>query len=140
MGVAGSSPLSSASWPTGGAPASILSDSYAAAPSGHAPPPTSASHTRGPCVAAHATQTSRPPVSPPPVTRRTVVSPSVAVRFDHAGTGGRTPVSRSIVAGGPGPRGLPRGGSSDAAGDDALSGERKWCGGGGEFGGDPPRT
>src|SRR2546430_11434947 len=31
--------------------------------------------------------TSRPPVSPPPVTRRTVVPPSVAVRFDHAGAG-----------------------------------------------------
>src|SRR5439155_19351761 len=103
-----------------GVPASILSDSYATAPSGHAPPPTSASHTRGPCVAAHATQTSRPPVSPPPVTRRTVVSPSVAVRFDHAGTGGRTPVSRSIVAGASGPRSLRSAVPSDAAVNDGF--------------------
>src|SRR5439155_1129043 len=107
-----------------GLPASILSDSYAVTPSGRAPPPTSASHTRGPCGAAHATQTSRPPVSPPPVARRTVVPSSVVAMLDHAGAGGRTPVSRSMATGASGPRSISSAVSSDASVNDAFSEKR----------------
>ena len=65
---------------------------------GRAPAPVSASFTFAASSAAPMTHTSVSPVSPPPLTSRTGLSPSFAATCDHRLSGGLAPKSRSVVA------------------------------------------
>ena len=84
-------------------PASILDDSNASGPIGVTFAPASAARTFGASAAPVMIHTSASPVSPPPLTSLTGISPSVATTCDQGLSGGRTPVSRSLVSPARGP-------------------------------------